>query len=251
MTSDKLILNDDKTDFILKVSRLLKKSAVNTIRVGDCDVSKVSVMRNLGAWFDDQLTMVVHITKISSAAFYHLHNIRRIRKYLSMDAAATLIYSFVSSRIDYCNSLLYGVPKCHIEKLQRVQNAATRLVVMQGKFCHITPVLHQLHWLPVSFRINFKILPLTFKAIYELAPCYINDLVKIKPLNSRYSLRSNDGILLCHPNFKTSTTLGDSALVAAVPKLWKDLPLEIRMAKSVDTFKKFLKTHLFSKAFHS
>ena len=189
MTSDKLILNDDKTEFILKVSRLLKKSAVNTIRVGDCDVSKVSVMRNLGAWFDDQLTMVVHITKISSAAFYHLHNIRRIRKYLSMDAAATLIYSFVSSRIDYCNSLLYGVPKCHIEKLQRVQNAATRLVVMQGKFCHITPVLHQLHWLPVSFRINFKILPLTFKAIYELAPCYINDLVKIKPLNSRYSLR--------------------------------------------------------------
>ena len=83
MTSDKLILNDDKTEFILKVSRLLKKSA-NTIRVGDCDVSKVSVMRNLGAWFDDQLTMVVHITKISSAAFYHLHNIRRIRKYLSM-----------------------------------------------------------------------------------------------------------------------------------------------------------------------
>ena len=111
---------DDKTEFILKASRLLKKAAVNTIRVGDCDVSKVSVMRNLGAWFDDQLTMVVDITKISSAAFYHLHNIRRIRKYLSMDAAATLIHSFVSSRIDYCNSLLYGVPKCHIEKLQRV-----------------------------------------------------------------------------------------------------------------------------------
>ena len=115
----------------------------------------------------------------------------------------------------------------------------------------LTAVLHQLHWLPVSFRINFKILPLTFKAIYELAPSYINDLVKIKPLNSRYSLRSNDGILLCHPNFKTSTTLGDSALVAAVPKLGNDLPLEIRMAKSVDTFKKCLKTHLFSKAFHS
>ena len=121
--SDKLILNDNKTEFILKVSRLLKKSAVNTIRVGDCDVSKVSVMRNLGAWFDDQLTMVVHITKISSAAFYHLHNIRRIMKYLPMDAAATLIHSFVSSRIDYCNSLLCGVPQCHIDKLQRVQNA--------------------------------------------------------------------------------------------------------------------------------
>ena len=139
-------------------------------------------MRNLGAWFDDQLTMAVHITKICSAASYHLHNIRRIRKYLSIDTAATLIHSFVSSqprpqgrflvssRIDYCNSLLYGVHKCHIDKLQRLQNADARLVVMQGKFCHITPVLHQLHWLPVSFRINFIILLLTFKAIHESAP---------------------------------------------------------------------------------
>ena len=84
MTSDKLMLNDDKSKFIVIASRhLFKKAAVNTIKVGDCDVCKVSVVRNLGAWFDDQLTMAVHITKICSAAFYHLYNIRRIRKYLS------------------------------------------------------------------------------------------------------------------------------------------------------------------------
>ena len=252
MTADKLMLNDDKTEFIVIASRhLLKKTAINTIRVGDCDVGKVSVVRNLGAWFDDQLAMAVHITKICSAAFYHLHNIRRIRKHLSTDSAATLIHSFISSRIDYCNSLLYGVPKCHIDKLQRVQNAAARLVVMQGKSCHITPVLHQLHWLPVLFRINFKVLLLTFKAIRKLAPSYINDLVKIKPSNSRYGLRSNDGILLSYLNFKTLTTLGDRAFVASAPKLWNYLPSDIKMAKSVDTFKKLLKTHLFSKAFYS
>ena len=243
VTLDKLMLNDDKTEFIVIASRhLLKKAAVNNIRVGDCDVSKVSVVRNLGAWFDDHIIMAVHITKIcTSAAFYHLYNIRRIRKYLSMDAAAALIHSFVTSRIDCCNSLLYSVPKCHIDKLQRVQNAAARIVVMQGKFCHITPVLHQLHWLPVSFRINFITLLLTSKAIHELAPSYINDLVKIKPLNSRYRLWSNDGILLSHPNFKTLTTLGDPAFVASAPKLWNDLPLEIRVAKSVDTFKNIFK----------
>ena len=72
-----------------------------------------------------------------------------------------------------------------------------------------------------------------------------------EPLNSRYGLRSNDGILLSHPNFKTLTTLGDRAFVASAPKLWNDLPSDIRMAKSVDTFKKLLKTHLFSKAFYS
>ena len=168
-----------------------------------------------------------------------------------MDSAVTLIHSFVSSLIDYCYSLFYGVPKCHIGKLQRVQNAAARLVIMQGKFCHITPVLNQLHWLPVSFHINFKILLLTFKAIHELAPSYINDLVKIKPLNLRYRLRSNDRILLSHQNFKTLKTLGDRAFITSVPKLWNDLPFEIRMAKSVDTLKKFLKTYRFSKAFHS
>ena len=109
MTSDKLMLNDDKTEFIVISSRrLLKKAAVNTIWVGDCDVRKVSVVRILGAWFDDQLTVAVHITNICIAAFYHLHSIRLIRKYLSVDAAATLIHSFFSSRIDYCNSLLYG-----------------------------------------------------------------------------------------------------------------------------------------------
>lgn len=207
------------------------------------------MVRNLGAWFDDQLTMAVHITKICSAAFYHLHNIRRIRKHLSMDSAATLIHSFISSRIDYCNSLLYGVPKCHIDKLQRVQNAAARLVVMQGKFCHITPVLLLLHWPPVSFRINFKVLLLTFKAIRKSAPSYINDLVKSKPLNSRYGLLSNDGILLSYPNNKTLKTLGDRAFVVSAQKLWNDLPSEIRMAKSVDTFKKLLKTYFLVRLF--
>ena len=115
------------------------------------------------------------------------------------------------------------VPLC----LRRVE----RLKIVSGTnvdLCHITPVLHQLHWLPVSFRINFKILLLTFKAIHELALSYINDLVRINSLNSRDKLRSNDGILLSHPNFKTSTTLGDRAFVASALKLWNDLLLEIR-----------------------
>ena len=104
--------------------------------------------------------MAVLVKIICSAAFYHLHN---IRNYLSLDAAETLINLFASSRIDYCNSLLYGLPKFQLEKLQRVQNAAARLVVKQNKFLHIAPVIIQLHWLPFLFRINFKILLLTLK----------------------------------------------------------------------------------------
>ena len=156
-----------------------------------------------------------------------------------MDSAVAV----VSSQIDYCNCLLYSVPKWHIDKLQRIQNAAARLV-MQSKNCHITSVLNQLHWLPVSFCFNF-----TFNI--QSHSWFSTDVVKIMPLNLRYRLRSNDGILLSHLNFKTLTTLGDHAFFASEPKLWNDLPLKIRTAKSVKTFKKFLKTHLFSKTFYS
>ena len=89
---------------------------------------------------------------------------------------------------------------------------------MQGKFCHITPVLNQLHWLPVSFHINLRF-DFNFQSHLRISTVHINDLVKIKPLNSRYTLQSGDRILLSHPNFKTLTTLDDCAFVALAPKL--------------------------------
>ena len=95
----------------------------------------------LGVWLDSNLSMGDHITKTSSAAFYYLYNIRRIRKYLSKKCTETLIHAFISSRLDYCNSLLYGLPAYQIQKLQRVQNSAARLVFEESKFCHITPLL--------------------------------------------------------------------------------------------------------------
>ena len=97
-----------------------------------------------------------HITKTSSAAFYYLYNIRRMRKYLSKECTETLIHAFISSRLDYCNSLLYGLPAYQIQKLQRVQNSAARLVFRESKFCRITPLLRALHWLPVAYRIVLK-----------------------------------------------------------------------------------------------
>ena len=91
--------------------------------------------------------------KTSSAAFYYLYNIRRIRKYLSKKCTETLIHAFISSRLDYCYCLLYGLPAYQIQKLQRVQNSAARFVFEESKFCHITPLLRALHWLPVAYRI--------------------------------------------------------------------------------------------------
>ena len=190
-----------------------------------------------------------HITKTSSAAFYYLYDIRRIRKYLSKECTTNRIHAFISSCLDYCNSLLYGLPAYQIQKLQRVQNSAARLVFDESKFCHITPFLRVLHWLPVKYRIVFKILSLTFKAIHKLAPTYISKLVSLKDTGGRYYLRSNNGKLLHIPPYKSFSTLGDRSFYMAAPKLWNDLPLFIRNISSVNAFKKALKTYLFQKAF--
>ena len=145
-----------------------------------------------------QLSMNSHVNKICNTSFYYLHNIMRIRNHLSRKSTETLM----SSRLDYCNSLLYGLPQVQIGKLQRVQNAAARLIFKEPKFSHITPVLYQLHWLPIKYRIEFKILLFTFKAIHGMAPDYICKLISRKS-STRYLLRSSERIMLETPSGNT------------------------------------------------
>ena len=167
MIQDRLMINDDKTEFLLVGTRQqLNKLDSCSITVGNNRISPSPCVKNLGSWFDCNLSMTDHINKACNVAFYHLHNLRRIKKYLSRDSLITLIHAFITSRLDYCNGLLFGLPKAQIAKLQRVQNATARLILGIGKFSHITPALYELHWLPVSLRIDYKILLLTFKCIY-------------------------------------------------------------------------------------
>ena len=143
---------------------------------------------------------------------------------MSRQCNETLIHSFITSRLDYCNSLLYGLPDLHINRLQRVQNSCARLICNATKYRHVTPLLFDLHWLPVRFRIIFKILLLTYRILNGLAPLYLCQLVKTRPL-SQYNLRSdNNGPLLSYPACRSKTTLGDRAFEFAAPKLWNALP---------------------------
>ena len=145
---------------------------------------------------------------------------------------------------------MYGLPKEQIAKLQRVQNAAARLIMDIGKYSHITPALYELHWLPVLARIHFKILLLAFKAIHGLAPAYISNLLVIKRKSS-YNIRSNSGILLEPPRGKMLATLDERAFQAAAPQLWNELPLQLRTIGSVEIFKNSIKTFLFKRFFNS
>ena len=251
MYQDKLKINDDKTEFLVIGSKhQLQKIDNCSVRVGTIDIKPVSEVRNLGAWFDSHFSMSTHISKSCSAAFFWLRNIKKISQFLPRDKLEMVLHAFVTSRIDYCNGLLYGLPDREIGKLQRVQNAAARLLTSCKKYDHITPVLRELHWLPVKYRINFKILLLTFKALHGIAPSYISDLIKVKH-NTRYSLRSNEGVCLMHPKGRMKKSFGDRSFSVAAPTLWNNLPASLRSMSSISSFKSQLKTHLFRLAFNS
>ncbi len=137
---------------------------------------------------------------------------------------------------------------CTLRLVNYYENFAMITTCNVSRFDHITPTLKDLHWLPVKFRIDFKILLIVFKALHGLAPDYISELITIKPPSS-YSMRSNSKLLLQKTTLKTLPTLGDRSFGCAAPNLWNDLPSHIQQADSIGSFKKLLKTHLFRKAY--
>ena len=142
-----------------------------------------------------------HITETCSAPFYHIFNIKHIRKYLNWNLTGKIVHGLITSKLDYCNSLLFGLPNYQLQKLQRVLNAATRIITGTRKYDHITPVLKELHWLLVKERIDFKILLLTFKVLKKMAPAYLKDMLRLQT-SDRYRLRSDKSIALLVPKTK-------------------------------------------------
>ena len=153
-----------------------------------------------------------------------------------------------SSSPNYCYSLYTGISQASLSRLQPVQNAAARLLTGTWKRDHISPILASLHWLPVHFRIDFKVLLFVFKALNGQAASYIRDL--LTPYSTSRSLRSADLGLLAVPRSKLKLR-GDWAFAVAAPILWNSIPLSIRSAPSIDFFKSRLKTYFYSSAFGS
>ncbi len=157
---------------------------------------------------------------------------------LPVSDAEKLVHAFMTSRLDYCNALLGGCPASSINKLQVVQNAAARVLTRSRKYDHITPIL--------QYRISYKILLLTYKALNGLAPAYLTSL--LSRYNPSRSLRSQNSGLLVVPRIAKSTK-GGRAFSYLAPKLWNSLPDNVRGSDTLSLFKSRLKTHLFSQAF--
>lgn len=241
-TANKLVCNPGKTEVLHFSSRFLKRPEISGINFDNILIKPVESVRDLGVHLDRYLNMRTHINKICSSATLSLRNIARLKKYLTNKQLQTLIHALITSKLDYCNSLLYGLPDNDLGKLQRIQNSAARLVMSKKRSDDASPLLYQLHWLPVKARIHFKILLFAYKCIHNQAPKYLSDLIKLKP-QVRF-LRSSGSSSLIIPRTSTKT-YGDRAFSTAAPYLWNQLPSSIKDSQSICTFKELLKTHLF------
>ena len=243
MSENKLCLNDGKTELLRFSSKFRISTPQHSVAIGSNVIVPSSVsVRNLGAMFDDTLTMEDQVKSVCRSATFSLYSIGKIRRYLNYASIERLICSFVTSRLDNYNSLLHGIPGTLMGRLQRVQNSAARLLTGTGKYEHITPVLHRLHWLPIKARIHYKILLTVYKALHGLAPEYIRDLLHIR--SSLRTSRSSSSAQLTVPRVNTAY-YGDRAFSVSGPKLWNSLPPQLQNTATITKFKKDLKTHLF------
>lgn len=246
MQTNLLKLNDSKTEYIYICSKYFSEfKPVYGIHVGDSEIRPQSCIRNLGAFFDKHMTLERFVNEKVKSCIFYLRNISRIRRYLTPEATKLIIHAYVISRIDYANSLLVGVNKSYLRRLQVVQNYAARLIFKSSRRESATPLLRSLHWLPIEFRITYKLLLITFKCLSGNAPVYLSELLDIY-VPSR-QLRSSSSVLLSE--HKTTNSFGDRSFKCAAPHLWNKLPIAIRLINNMRQFKKALKTHLFSMYF--
>jgi hypothetical protein len=199
-------------------------------------------VRNLGVVFDSDLSFKNHISTLSSSSFHHIRQLRQIRSSLDAKSTALLAHALVTSKLDYCNSLFFNLPSTSICRIQRIQNSLARVVVPNTKRSdHISPILRNLHWLPISQRITYKIASLTYKILHNEQPTYLYKL--LKPYSPLVNLRSSNQRCLTIP--RVDLAIGRRAFSFAAPTVWNSLPHSLRSTTSIDIFHSQLKTHLF------
>ena len=245
--SNRLRLNPNKTEIIIFGSaHNLKKIELEAVSLDNSLIKISKSVRDLGFFFDSQLKLDAHLSHIITSSYFQLSQLWKVRKFLDNNTACTLAHSFITSRLDYCNSLLFGCSQNTINKLQSLQNNAARFVLKVGRYEHITDKLHSLHWLKVEQRIIYKVALLCYKCLHKQAPTYLSDrLESIENNRTSCLTRSvSRGDLMVPRQF--TATYGNRAFDAAAPCVWNALPTHLRKPDlTIDSFKTGLKTHLF------
>ena len=239
-----LKLNKDKTQIIIFSSpTIYHHISIDAISLSNENSGMESIKLNdqvkyLGVYLDTHFSLVSHINRVCSSCYFHLKQISSIRSFIGQSHCESLVHASVTSRIDYCNSLYFGLPKYLVLKLQRVQNAAARLVLLKCKYDHISLCIYGLHWLNVEKRIAYKILILTYKLLHNSAPVLLANTLSLTPLSSRSTLTLS---IKFH-----CSKYGRRSFSYCAPRLWNCLPQSLRAVNNLPLFKTHLKTYLFS-----
>ena len=247
MNAMKLKLNPEKTELLI-IGPKNKRSQIENLwplNILDTSIEPVGEARNLGVLFDSDLSFRKHISSVIKSCFISIRDLKRIRKYLTLSATKTLATSLISSRMDYCNALYSGLPQKDLARLQRLQNCLARITLRSPRFSSSLPLLRDLHWLPIKYRIDYKICFLGFQSLILQQPIYLFDTLNFLP--ELRNLRSTGKRLLLIPKVKHNAS--SRAFSYTFPRLWNSLPTEMRFIPVLSTFKKELKTYLFRLAF--
>lgn len=242
-----MLLNPDKSEVLLIAGRkqASKFASGTSISVAGSDITFAVQLKSLGVVIDQSLSLDQHVKNVVKASNFHIRGLRHIRPFLDQKTANTIACSIVSSRLDYCNSLLSGTSAKNIKKLQTVQNSVARVITGTKRRDHIKPALKALHWLPITERIQFKVALITHKVIHTQQPKYLADIVSIyRPTRE---LRSSSQQRLSGHNTLTKT--GERSFSYTSSQIWNGLPLDLRAEGCTRTFKSKLKTHLFKSAY--
>ena len=149
-------------------------------------------IRLLGVDFDDNISLKQNVNSVAMKCFYTLKNMFRIRLCLDESWAKTMVHTMITSRLDYCNVILCGLPDSTLKHITKIQRMSARFVSQRAKYDHITPTMKQLHWLPIRHRIHYRVLLLTYKSMDGLAPSYLEELIKNRPMKRTRADRNND-----------------------------------------------------------
>ena len=254
MTQRKLMLNEAKTDLIIIKgnNRPVIDQHFGFLTFGGSQIYPCDKVKNVGMMFDSKLSFEAHINNVVKKCNYHIRNLYTLKSYLDNDTLLTLVHSLITSNIDYCNVLFYGISKKYVGKLQRIMNRAVRLIFGLPRRCSITPYLIRLHWLPIKARIEYKVCLLTFKVLKYQEPMYLFELLSPYATEANAVLRSqDDNLRLTEPIATHGRNFVDRSFAFSAPRLYNALPYDIRNESTVESFKKKLKTHMFELSYNN